>query len=63
MGLFFFWDNKCETFVWALDNYLIWSQFMLIALKVKNKVGFAYGTCKKPKSEENEAFAYGYWMQ
>lgn len=29
----------------TMNNYLVWNQSMLIALKAKNKIGFINGTC------------------
>jgi len=41
----------------TLNNYLLWSRSMLIALKAKNKVGFVNGTCKKPDTEDADAYS------
>nr|DAD21655.1 TPA_asm: hypothetical protein HUJ06_023118 [Nelumbo nucifera] len=31
-----------------MNNYMIWSRSMRIALKAKNKLGFIDGTCEEP---------------
>ncbi|KAF7832301.1 uncharacterized protein G2W53_014634 [Senna tora] len=38
------------------SNYMIWSRFMKIALKSKNKLGFMDGTCPKPTDESSDRF-------
>ena len=43
------------------ENYPSWSQAMLIALSVKNKVGFVNGDLQKPNS--SEANMYNSWMR
>lgn len=43
------------------ENYPSWSQVMLIALSVKNKVGFIDGWLPKPNS--SDVVMYNSWMR
>lgn len=43
------------------DNYNSWSQAMLIALSVKNKIGFIDGTLSKPNN--SDIANYSAWMR
>ncbi|XP_076922402.1 uncharacterized protein LOC143584181 [Bidens hawaiensis] len=49
-------DSSCLTVVniklKGTENYIVWANSFLLALKAKNKVGFIDGSCKK--STENE---------
>ncbi|KAF7810456.1 retrovirus-related Pol polyprotein from transposon TNT 1-94 [Senna tora] len=40
----------------TLDNYLIWSRSMRIALKSKNKLGFVDGSCKQSEDQNYDDY-------
>ncbi|KAF7819698.1 uncharacterized protein G2W53_025153 [Senna tora] len=44
------------TILLTTSNYMIWSRFMKMALKSKNKLGFVDGSCPKPTDENSDRF-------